>query len=91
MTSYSYFHRDKNANTRNVTENTVALCSIHIGLAYTTWIVPVLSGYSISRMLSGRGGLARVRMALLIIPAIVVKLNMAGGENFYNFSTGLFL
>jgi len=42
-------------------------------------------------MLSGRGGLARVRMALLIIRAIVVKMNMAGGENFYNFSTSLFL
>jgi len=31
-------------------------------------------------MLSGRGGLARVRMALLIIPAIVVEFNMAGDE-----------
>ena len=42
-------------------------------------------------MLSGRGGLARVRMALLIIPAIVVKLNMAGGEKFYNYSTSFAL
>jgi len=42
-------------------------------------------------MLSSRGGLARVRMALLIIPAIVVQMNVAGGDNFYNFSTGLFL
>ena len=42
-------------------------------------------------MPSGRGGLARVRMELLIIPAIVVKMNMAGGEKFYNFSTSLFL
>jgi len=39
-------------------------------------------------MLSGRGGLARVRM---IIPAIVVQMNVAGGVNFYNFSTSLSL
>lgn len=61
------------------------LCSVHDDAG------PSLSAQRISRMLSGRGGLARVRMALLIIPAIVVKMNMAGGENFYNFSTSLFL